>query len=126
VENSLFRAFVRFLEATLPLPNRSKLTKVFLPALKEEGSTTINKLLTGVRGVAITFDIWMSRKSENNMSVDIHFICNKWKWHHYHVGIFSCKDNLTSDDITPHIQRVLEEYDLMSRVVTNVKDGGVI
>jgi hypothetical protein len=58
------------------------------------------------------------------MSVDIYFICSEWKWHHKHVGILSYKGISTCGDIAPHIQRVLEEYGLMSREASVVKDGG--
>jgi heterodisulfide reductase subunit B len=64
----------------------------------------------------------MFRKSGDKMSMDIYFICNECKWHHKHVGIFSCKDNSTGENIAPHLQRVSEEYDLMLRVDANVED----
>ena len=124
VENPLFKAFIWFLDATLPLPSRTKLTHTLLPALKAEGSKHVKSVLVGVRGVAITFDLWMSRKTEDNLSVDIHFIDKQWQWHHKHIGIISCKDSSTGEEIAPRIKTILEEYDLLYRVAAVVKDGG--
>eukprot|EP00873_Tetraselmis_striata_P029573 jgi/Tetstr1/449837/TSEL_036900.t1 len=90
----------------------------------DKGRKTLKRLLAGVRGVAITFDMWMSRKMEDNLSLDIQFIDHGWIEHHYHAGIISCKDSSTGEDIAPLMEPVLMEYGLFSRVVAVVKDGG--
>eukprot|EP00873_Tetraselmis_striata_P034305 jgi/Tetstr1/454569/TSEL_041464.t1 len=80
VENPSFKAFVWLLDATVPLPTRRKL------------------------GVVIAYDLWMSRKTEDNLSLDIHFIDRGWIWHHYHAGIIvSCKDS-SAGDIAPRME----------------------
>eukprot|EP00873_Tetraselmis_striata_P037404 jgi/Tetstr1/457668/TSEL_044215.t1 len=124
VENPYFQAFIWFLDASMPLPSRRKLREELLPDLAEKGRRRIKEALVGVRGVAITFDLWMSRKSEDNLSVDAHFIDRNWSWRHFHIGIVSCKDSSAGEDIAPRMEPALTEYALCDRVVAVVKDGG--
>lgn len=124
VENPFFKAFVWLLDASLPLPSRRQLCEDLLPTLRQKGKDTIESLLLGVRGVAITFDLWMSRKSEDNLSMDIHFIDSTWVWRHHHIGIISCKDSSSGEDIAPRMEPALKAYGLTSRVIAVVKDGG--
>eukprot|EP00873_Tetraselmis_striata_P034742 jgi/Tetstr1/455006/TSEL_041864.t1 len=64
------------------------------------------------RGVAITFNMWMSRKTEDNLSLDINFMDRGWIWHHYHAGIISYKDSFAGEDIAPLMEPALMEYGL--------------
>ena len=80
VENSVFRAFVWFCDATLPFPTRSRLNNQLLPQLRKEVANGLHMGLKDVRGVAVSFDLWMSRKTEDNLSFDIHYITNDWRW----------------------------------------------
>eukprot|EP00873_Tetraselmis_striata_P017127 jgi/Tetstr1/437391/TSEL_026075.t2 len=95
-----------------------KLCEELLPDLAEKGRRRIKEALVGVRGVAITFDLWMSRKSEDNLSVDAHFIDRNWSWRHFHIGIVSCKDSSAGEDIAPRMEPALTEYALCDRAVT--------
>eukprot|EP00873_Tetraselmis_striata_P029194 jgi/Tetstr1/449458/TSEL_036553.t1 len=124
VANPIFKAFIWFLDSSLPLPSRAKLTSQLLPELKEEANNRLKGLLKGVRGVALTFDLWMSRKTEDNLSVDVHFISSDWVWHHNHIGILSCADSTSGEAIAGKMRPVLAEFDLSHRVVAIVKDGG--
>jgi hypothetical protein len=74
--------------------------------------------------VTITFDLWTSRKSEDNLSMDIHVIDRTWVWRHHHIGIISCKDSSSGEDIAPRMEPALKAYGLTSRVIVVVKDGG--
>jgi hypothetical protein len=124
VEKPFFMAFVWLLDASLPLPSRRQLCEDLLSTLRQKEKDTIERLLLGVRGVAITFDLWMSRKSEDNLSMDNHFIDRTWVWRHHHIGIISCKASSSSEDINPRMEPAMKAYGLTSRVIAVVKDGG--
>eukprot|EP00873_Tetraselmis_striata_P017623 jgi/Tetstr1/437887/TSEL_002840.t1 len=112
VANPILKAFMWFLDSSLPLPSRAKLTSQLLPELKEGPSNRLKGLLKGVRGVALTFDLWMSRKTEDHLSVDVHFISSDWVWHHSHIGILSCADSTSGEAIADKMRPVLAEFDL--------------
>jgi len=116
VANLIFKAFIWFLDSSLPLPSRAKLTSQLLPELKEEASNRLKGLLKGVRGVALTFDLWMSRKTEDNLSVDVHFISSDWVWHHNHIGILSSADSTSSEAIADKMRPVLAEFPTTSPI----------
>jgi hypothetical protein len=124
VESSVFRAFVWFCDATLPFPTRSKLNNQLLPKLRKEIALGIHRGLKGVRGVAVSFDLWMSRKTEDNLSFDIHYITDDWRWQHKHVGILSCSDSSIGSDIAAKLQPAITEFGLSDKIFSIVKDGG--
>eukprot|EP00873_Tetraselmis_striata_P040974 jgi/Tetstr1/461238/TSEL_006368.t1 len=79
VENPFFKVFVWLLDATVLLPMRRKLCDTLLPDLHDKGKT-LKRLLARVKGVAITlFDMGVSRKREDNLSLDNHFIYRRWR-----------------------------------------------
>ena len=124
VESAVFRAFVWFCDATLPFPTRSKLNNELLPELRKEVANGIHRGLKSVKGVAVSFDLWMSRKTEDNLSFDIHYITEDWRWHHKHVGILSCSDSSVGADIAAKLQPAIEEFGLSNKIFSIVKDGG--
>ena len=103
VESAVFKAFVWFCDPTLPFPTRSKLNNDLLPHLRKEIANGIRKGLQSVRGVSVSFDLWMSRKTEDNLSFDIHYITEDWRWQHHHVGILSCSDSSVGADISTRL-----------------------
>ena len=124
VENSVFRAFVWFCDATLPFPTRSRLNNQLLPQIRKEVANGLHRALKGVRGVSVSFDLWMSRKTEDNLSFDIHYITDDWRWQHSHVGIISCSDSSIGSDIAAKLQPAIEEFGLFDKILAIVKDGG--
>jgi hypothetical protein len=124
VDNEVFRAFAWFCDATLPFPTRSKLNNDLLPQLRKEIATGIHIGLKSVRGVAVSFDLWMSRKTEDNLSFAIHYITEDWRWQHHHVGIMSCGDSSVGADIAAKLQPAIEELGLSTKIFAVVKDGG--
>lgn len=69
----------------MPLPShRVLLCEELIPDLKEtKGRIALKKLLVGVRGVALAFDLYgCQRKAEDNLSVAIYFIDMQWRWYY--------------------------------------------
>ena len=124
VESAVLRVFVWFCDATLPFPTRSKLNNDRLPQLRKEIDNVIHMGLKSVRGVAVSFDLWMSRKTEDNLSFDIHYITDDWWWQLHHVGILSCSDSSVGADIASRLQPAIEEFGLATKILSIVKDGG--
>jgi len=124
VESAMFRAFVWFCDTTLPFPTRSKLNNELLPQLRKEIANGIHRGLKSVKGMAVSFDLWMYRKTEDNLSFNIHYITEYWRWQHHHVGILSCNDSSVGADIDAKLEPAIEEFGLSTKIFATVKDGG--
>ncbi len=117
-------SYIWFCDATLPFPSRNKLNLELLPQLRKEVAHVIRKGLKGVNGVAVSFDLWMSLKTEDNLSFDIHYITKDWRWQRHHVGILTCSDSSIGADIVTRLQPAIEEFGLSTKILSIVKDGG--
>jgi hypothetical protein len=95
-----------------------------LPRLWKKVANEIHTGLKSARGVAISFDLWMSRKTKNNLSFDIHYNTEDWRWQHNHVGILSCSVSSVGIDIAAKLQPTIEEFGLSKKIFSIVKDGG--
>jgi hypothetical protein len=77
IESAEFRAFVWFCEATLLFLTWRKINNEFLPQLRKEVANGIHRGLKSVRGVAVSFNLWMSLKLRTfiiSLSFDIHYM----------------------------------------------------
>ena len=60
------------------------------PELEAITESHIDHLLEGVVSVSVSFDLWMSRKTEDIMAVVIHFLDKNWIWRHPTLGLLHC------------------------------------
>lgn len=82
--------------------------------------------VTCVRAVAINFDLWMSRKTEDTIyvSTDIYFIDSSWRWYHKYIDIFNRNtDNTTGHDIAKRVAPALRGYGMLDCIIAIVKDS---
>lgn len=124
VDNPWFRAFVWFLDPMVVVPGRKTLVTKVLPLLLIDVESEVKCLLTGVLGVAVCFDLWMSRHGEDVLSMDAFFITPGWEWRSVHVGLVHCKDGTTGATLAADMKPLLAKFSLMDRIFAYVKDQG--
>ena len=122
--NPVFKAFVWFLDPSVPIPSRNEFTGKVVPDAVKEAEMYVRQLLNGVLGVAVSFDLWMSNKTDDVLSLDVHFISPDWVWHHKHLGLLSCNGKTRGTDIAPKLQTMFRRFNLEGRLFAVVKDGG--
>jgi hypothetical protein len=96
VVNHVFKAFVWFLDPHVPFPTRSDITGKHLQALREEIKHALKHFIKGVHGVSVTFVLWMSKKTDDILTLDVLFITEDSKWHHKHLGLVAMSGQTTS------------------------------
>ena len=119
-----FKAFVWFLDPTLPMPTRADITNDLLPRMVKDCKGLVRRSLESVSGAAVTFDLWMSMKTDEILSVDLHFICPQWIWHHKHLGLVAMNGQTRGPVIAKKLKEVFEDFNVMGKLYAMVFDGG--
>ena len=88
LECPYFRQTILRLEPRVSFPSRRKLREVRLPefARKVDSEIVVPALSQDI-SVAVTLDLWMSRKGEDLFSIIVHFIDNSWKFQQFSIGL---------------------------------------
>ena len=53
----------------------------------EDCASEVKESLQTTFGVSVTFDLWMSKKTDDILSLDVHFIDEHGRWVHKHLGL---------------------------------------
>ena len=120
----VFKALVWFLDPTLPIPTRGELTNKLMPEMVKECRDSLRRSLDKVQGAAVTFDLWMSKKTDDILSVDLHFVCNRWTWQHKHLGLVALNGQTKGIVVGRKLKEIFEEYNVMGKLYAMVFDGG--
>ena len=91
----IFKAFVWFLDPSVPFPTRTDVTGKHMQTLRADTEAALKALIKDVHGVAVTFDLWMSKKTDDILSLDVHFVSHDWVWHHKHLGLVAMNGQTT-------------------------------
>ena len=124
VQQPIFRAFVWFLDPTVPLPTRGDVTGTLLPRMVSECKNRVRESLQHVLGATVTFDLWMSKKTDDILSVDLHFVDNTWVWRHVHLGLVAMNGNTRGVVVANKLKEVFDDFNLLGRLYAMVFDGG--
>ena len=114
-----------FLDPTIPLPTRSDITQRFLPALLDECTSEVSRLLGTTDGVSLTFDLWMDKKTDNILSLDAHLISDNWQRRHQHLGLVAMNGQTTWVVIAAKLRDILLRFNLKGKLFVGVFDGGL-
>ena len=117
VQQPIFKAFVWFFDPSVPLPSREDVTGTLLPRMVSES-------LQNVLGATVTFDLWMSIKTDDILLVDLHFVDNAWMWRHVHLGLVAMNGNTKGVVIANKLKEVYDDFKLMGRLYAMFFDGG--
>lgn len=124
VTQPIFKAFVWFLDPSVPMPTRNEITGSLLPRMVGVCKDNLRDSLKGVLGAAVTFDLWMSKKTDDILSVDLHYIDERWMWRHVHLGLVAMNGNTKGVVVATKLKEIFDDYNLMGRLYAMVFDGG--
>ena len=124
VAHPVFKALVWFLDPTIPIPTRGELTNKLMPEMVKECKDSLCRSLDKVLGAAVTFDLWMSKKTDDILSVDLHFICSRWTWQHKHLGLVTMNGETRGIVVGRKLKEIFEEFNVMGKLFAMVFDGG--
>ena len=124
VLNPLFKALVWFLDPTLPFPTRADITGKILPGLVSECRKSVCASLDRVLGASVTFDLWMSKKTDDILSIDLHYVSSRWTWEHRHLGLVAMNGQTRGIVVAKKLKDVFDDYNVMGKLYAMVFDGG--
>lgn len=124
VLHPLFKALIWFLDPTIPFPTRADITQRYLPAFVDECTAHVTRLLGTTDGVTVTFDLWMSKKTDDILSLDAHFISDDWQWRHQHLGLVAMNGVTSGVVIAAKLRELLDRFHLKGKLFAAVFDGG--
>jgi hypothetical protein len=125
VTSPFFRQAVFVANPDIKFPSRHKLREELLPdLLKTVDEGYVTPLLDRCHSVALTFDLWMSRRREDVFALVAHFIDPKdWKPQHLCLGMIKA-DHTDGAHLPRMLYKCLVKYKLLGKVIAYVKDGG--
>lgn len=108
----------------LTFPSRKTLSSYMLPSLARETKEQYAvKCIRDSLAVSLTFDLWMSRGSKDVFSVICHWLDDKLDFQTRHMEMIQM-DGTSGTDIPLKLSRMLQDFNLCSKIVAHVTDGG--
>ena len=75
--------------------------------------------------LAVCFDIWMSRKGQDIMSLDAHYIDKEWTGlHSQHLGLIDCSSDTSGHVLARKTRKLLKKHGVEQKTAAMVRDGG--
>ncbi len=100
---------------------RHKLLPAFANEIKED---IVHPLLNRCKSVSLSFDLWMSRASEDVFALIAHFIDpDTWKAKHLSLGMVRA-EKTDGGYLAEQLLAKLKEHNLVGKVIAYVKDQG--
>lgn len=122
VEDSGFRGYAQALNPSYVPPSRKTLSKKILPRLYEREYSALKERVKKATEVCLTTDCWTARTTTSFMSVTCHFI-EDYKMVACLLDCFEFSDRHTSENLADELKRVVNEWDIESKVVCCVTDN---
>ena len=101
---------------------QSNLSRSIIPTEKELLEKSVIERLTKVKGLVISCDFWMSRKTEEIFSLMAHY-CKGPKRNNTHIGMLS---SIATNGVSlfSSVMEVVENFGLEKNIVGSMSDGG--
>jgi len=80
-------------------------------------------VLSGVETVSLTTDSWMSRSTENYISVTAHYITAEWEMGSYLLECVKYSEHHTAENLRDELLRVIREWKLEGKIVAVCTDN---
>ena len=93
-----------------------------LPTKYDEIKQRVMKVLTQVKHLSLTTDIWTSRATESFLTVTIHFI-HSWKLKSLVLATVKFSTEHTGEHIADELQRITDHWEITHKVVGVVTDN---
>lgn len=123
VKDDGFREFVNLLDPRYVLPCPDTLKNKLL---KEQYLKTFSKLFTilsGIKYVGITTDIWTSTATESYICVSCHFIDQEFNLKRAILSTKQLEKNHTSENIAQALREIFEEWKIYDKITCIVTDN---
>lgn len=99
-DESYLQGTFLLLDPSIDLPSSSKeLDQHLLPDMRDGIQVDMVKRLATILAVALSFDLWMSRKTEDILSLEAHYVDRNWKWKTIHLGLINCTNGTSGHEV---------------------------
>jgi hypothetical protein len=124
VENKEFIAVLNKFDPRYIVPNRHQIKDIVISHFELRRSRIINDLKRIPGKVSLTSDIWTSTlTTEVFLGLSIHYIDDEWILRHFLLDIIPFKVRHTGINIAEHIITVLNEFELMNKILGLTTDN---
>ena len=123
VENQGFLEYSNELEPRYIPPSRKHLTNEILPKYYNDAASSLRLILSQVKHVALTTDIWTSDSNRAYITVTCHFIYND----KCEARVLATKEMFgshTADNIARELNEISTQWNIRNKIVTVVSDNG--
>ena len=101
---------------------RSKLTRTTIPHKCKKTETDVSSLIDGVRCVVISYDLWMSKMTQDIFSMMAHYTCEHVR-ENAHIGI-PITSSTYGESLAVLVGNVINQFNLVSKLFGMTSDGG--
>ncbi len=123
VENPSFRRLITSIEPRLNHISRTKLTRKIIPNTISKIKNNIRDRLSNVKSLSLSYDLWMTRKTEEIFSLNAHFI-HEGKKHQLHLGMPWSRGGTDGQKLAYAVEECISEFNLGTKVIGYTCDGG--
>lgn len=123
VENQGFLEYSHELEPRYSPPSRKKLTYEILPKYYNDAASSLKLILSQVKHVALTTDIWTSDSNTAYITVTCHFIYDD----KCEARVLATKEMFgshTAENIAMELNEISIKWNISTKIVTVVSDNG--
>ena len=92
VDHDCFRKLTQDIDPHICPVERSKLSRSLIPTKKQLVEKSVIERLAEVKAVVISYDLWISCKTEEIFSLMVHY-CTGWERKNTHIGMTSTTAN---------------------------------
>jgi hypothetical protein len=123
--SAVFRGMMLTQNPQINFPCRHTIRYKLLPAFRKEVEEMyVEPVLKRCLSVALSFDLWMSRKCEDVFALVAHFVDPAtWEVRHLCLGMIKA-DQTDGRSLAGQVTECLEKHELRDKVVAYVKDQG--
>lgn len=116
-----FRSLINFLEPAYRVPSATQVTKL-IQRKHDVGLKLLSEKLTPVRAVALTTDLWTSRRTEGYITVTVHFISDSWQLQSGVLTTCKFSERHTAENIAAKLNSEIARFGLQDKVTAIVHD----
>lgn len=123
-ENLWFRRLAMRLDPKIVFPSRRSFCEDVIPRMVDRCMQEyVYPFLRTCVSCTLTFDLWMSRGTQDTFVLVVNFLNETWEPKHITVGIFEA-DDTSGAALARQLDQILTRFGLRHKVICTVKDEG--
>lgn len=123
VENREVKKLINMLNPAYTLPSRKTLSKTLLTQVYNNLTEKVKEELRSATAISVTTDGWTSLSNDSYLALTVHFIDNNCKLKSFLLDCFQYNEKHTGQHLANEIKRVLQEWEILNKVVAVVTDN---